>query len=389
MYKYLIKYLCLLTLFLFGCSTSSNQKVVTVDRIDTKLLEKRVNDLSDTITFIVNDTNRLHNGMDEIETSNKAIQQKIEGIEVTLQHLNEQIVRLTTAPKTADVIHLPGKEVIVKPPVSGIASDKFPDESEPDIQMEEGFQKGVEKTGRMVADGMQNDSQKSIQTDEGKSDITLIEQQSAIIDKNSVQIRIEDTPKGIQETIQISETKSDIILSKQETSVTGEQANVESVQGDIRETAQMSDVKSEVTPVKQDVATTNEMSGQARVENIQKDAEGTMQTIGSKSDVPLPKQEETAASEINEQAKRELFLKDNIARLAESEFSDKKGIRWNILSFEHKAHLTHVEVEPAPASLDYPRLKFIISFKNPEMPRVIGMLGLKGGQYILFSTKKW
>ncbi|HHT9111607.1 MAG TPA: hypothetical protein ACFYDZ_10690, partial [Candidatus Brocadiaceae bacterium] len=90
----------------------------------------------------------------------------------------------------------------------------------------------------------------------------------------------------------------------------------------------------------------------------------------------------------SEQTKRELFIKGNIARLAETEFPDNKGIQWNILGFEHKAHLTHVEAEPISATLAYPRFKFVVSFKNPETPRVIGLFCFKDGQYSLWSAKK-
>ena len=91
---------------------------------------------------------------------------------------------------------------------------------------------------------------------------------------------------------------------------------------------------------------------------------------------------------ISEQTKRELFVKDNIVRLAETEFPDNKGIQWNILGFEHNAHLTYVEVEPIPATVGYPRLKFVVSFKNPEMPRIIGIMCFKDGQYSMLSKKK-
>ncbi|MDO8142497.1 MAG: hypothetical protein Q6358_13435, partial [Candidatus Brocadiales bacterium] len=74
--------------------------------------------------------------------------------------------------------------------------------------------------------------------------------------------------------------------------------------------------------------------------------------------------------------------------LAEAAFPDNKGIQWNIISLEHKAHLSHVEVEPTPATVGYPRFKFVVSFKNPEMPRIIGTYCFKDGQYSLFSAKK-
>jgi len=113
--------------------------------------------------------------------------------------------------------------------------------------------------------------------------------------------------------------------------------------------------------------------------------EESKQISETKPDITPTKQEPAM---INEPSKRESYLRDNIVRLAEAEFPDNKGIQWNIISLEHKAHLTYVVVEPNPANLDYPRFKFAVSFKNPEMPRVIGTYCFKDGQFSLFSTKK-
>lgn len=132
---------------------------------------------------------------------------------------------------------------------------------------------------------------------------------------------------------------------------------------------------------------TEEM-GKSMAEDLQKGLQEMTQTGEVKPDIMPQKQETAATNEISEPAKREAFLKDNIVRLAETEFPNNKGIQWNILSFEHKAHLTYVEVEPAPATVGYPRFKFAVSFKNPETPRVIGTYCFKDGQYSLLSTRK-
>ncbi|MBE7447159.1 MAG: hypothetical protein HS132_18870 [Planctomycetia bacterium] len=93
-YTYLLAYLCIPMLFLFGCSTSFNKKVNK--KPDIRLLEKRIDDLSGKISLIIYDTNVLHNEMDEINTANKTIQEKIEGLEVTVSVLNEQVSSLHT-----------------------------------------------------------------------------------------------------------------------------------------------------------------------------------------------------------------------------------------------------------------------------------------------------
>ena len=232
-YKYLSKFMCLPILFLIGCSASLDHRVNRVESVDIKQYEKRIDDVSNKITLIVNDTNRLHNEMGEVKTFNKTFQQKMEGLEVTVSNLNERISSLNNSAKTPEVVQPSDEDTEVKPQLSIINTSKSSEAPESDIQ------------------------------------------------------------KTIQET-----------------------------------------------------------------------------TI------------------ISEQAKRELFVKNNIARLAEAEFPDNKETLWNILSFEHTAHLTCVKVEPTSATVGYPRLEFIISFEKPDIPRVIRILDFKDGKYSLISTKK-
>ena len=113
--KCVLKYMCFPMVFLVGCSTSSNQRVNRMDSVDNRLLEKRIDDLSGKINLIVNDANRLHNEMEEIKTSNKTIQQKIEGLEASISNLNEQILSLRTSAKTPDIAQPPAEETDVEP----------------------------------------------------------------------------------------------------------------------------------------------------------------------------------------------------------------------------------------------------------------------------------
>lgn len=232
-YKYLSAFMCLPMLLLAGCSASLDHRVNRVESVDIKQYEKRIDDVSNKITLIVNDTNRLHNEMGEVKAFNKTFQQKVEGLEVTVSNLNERISSLNTSAKTPEVVQPPDEGAEVKPQLSITNTSKSSEVPESDIQ------------------------------------------------------------KTIQET-----------------------------------------------------------------------------TI------------------ISEQAKRELFVKNNIVRLAEAEFPDNKETLWNILSFEHTAHLTCVKVEPTSATVGYPRLEFIISFEKPDTPRVIRILDFKDGKYSLISTKK-
>ena len=66
MNKYTIKYVWLPIVILSGCTASLQQRVDKADNADSKRLEKRIDDLSGTITLIVNDTNRLHNKMEDV-----------------------------------------------------------------------------------------------------------------------------------------------------------------------------------------------------------------------------------------------------------------------------------------------------------------------------------
>ncbi|MEK6621227.1 MAG: hypothetical protein AABZ13_01975, partial [Planctomycetota bacterium] len=120
----------------------------------------------------------------------------------------------------------------------------------------------------------------------------------------------------------------------------------------------------------------------------EKGSETAMQASEPKADAVPPKQDAAVANLLGEPRTREPYLKEAIGRLAEKVFPDNKGIRWNIISFDHKAHLTHTEAEPLQADLGYPRFKFVVSFKTPENPSIIGTYSLSNGQYTPYFPKK-
>ena len=134
MNKYIIKYVWLPILILSGCTASLQQRADKTDNADSKRLEKRIDDLSSTITLIVNDTNRLHNKMEEVNTSDKAIQQKMEGLEVTVRNLDERISSLSTSAKTLEIVQQPAGEIEVKPPLPVTDTSKPSEKPAPDIQ---------------------------------------------------------------------------------------------------------------------------------------------------------------------------------------------------------------------------------------------------------------
>jgi chromosome segregation ATPase len=110
MKKYFVTYSCILLLpiFLFGCSTTSNERLKDTDRRvseiskTTQTLEKRLDDLSRSVSLIVNDGNGLHNDMDDIKNRNNDIQKKIKEIETVIKNLDEHVCGLKANYKTTE-----------------------------------------------------------------------------------------------------------------------------------------------------------------------------------------------------------------------------------------------------------------------------------------------
>jgi hypothetical protein len=270
--------------------------------------------------------------MEAAKTPNKTTQQKIEGLEATVRDLNEQVASLNAPAKTPDIVQPPAAETDVKHQVPLTDSGKPFNKVDADQTM-------TSISGESMGEMTQGPGKA---TEEGP-DMGAEEMGKSMA---------EGMQKGPQEMTQTGEVQPDIMPQKQETAII------------------------------------SEANEQNKDQGIQKSTEEIAQASEAKPEITSQKQETAATNEISEPAKREAFLKDNIVRLAETEFPDNKGIQWNILSFEHKAHLTHVEVESTPATVGYPRFKFAVSFKNPETPRVIGIYCFKDGQYSLLSTRK-
>jgi chromosome segregation ATPase len=108
MKKYFVPYYLtfLLPILFFGCSTTSSERLKDTDRRvveiskTTQTLEKRLDDLSRSISLIVNDGNGLHNDMDDIKNCNNDIQQKIKEIETIIKNLDEHVCGLDANYKT-------------------------------------------------------------------------------------------------------------------------------------------------------------------------------------------------------------------------------------------------------------------------------------------------
>ena len=423
MNKYTIKYVWLPIVILSGCTASLQQRVDKADNADSKRLEKRIDDLSGTITLIVNDTNRLHNKMEAVTTSNKVIQQKIEGLEATVKNLDERIASLSTSAKTQGIDQPSVKETENKPTLPLTDTSNPSEKPDPDIQ------KTVHVEDQLaVAKGFWDAM--------NAKDIQVIRLYVTKESADKLQIKEKDTPGNCEVTfgnIKIEDDKTIIDTTMQTNEGTTEfQVQMQTIL--VKEDGQWK-VDADQTMMSMFGGAMGEMMnglgktlaegfkkgfeemGKSMAEGMQKGVEVMTQDSDAIPDAtPSPKSETTILDQtkkigleeskqisetepditptkqepamINEPSKRESYLRDNIVRLAEAEFPDNKGIQWNIISLEHKAHLTYVVVEPTPANLDYPRFKFTVSFKNPEMPRVIGTYCFKDGQFSLFSTKK-
>lgn len=96
----------LLPVLFFGCSISSSERLRDADcRVveiskTTQTLEKRLDDLSRSISLIVNDGNGLHNDMGNIKSCNNDILQKIKEIETIIKNLDEHVCGLEANYKT-------------------------------------------------------------------------------------------------------------------------------------------------------------------------------------------------------------------------------------------------------------------------------------------------
>ncbi len=108
MIRYTLASISLPIMLLLGCSTTSHERWENIDRrmVElaqiTKALEKRVDDLSRSISLIVNDGNFIHNELDTIRDNGKDIEQKIEETSIVTRNLDEKIRNLEIHYKTME-----------------------------------------------------------------------------------------------------------------------------------------------------------------------------------------------------------------------------------------------------------------------------------------------
>lgn len=337
MNKY-IPLLCIPLLPFIGCSTTPDTARYKADNAANQRLEKRIDDLSGTISLLVNDGNRLHSDLGEVKALTRDVQRKTDGLATSLRALEDRMDGIVSS--------LQEKAAAASPqPESNATPDQTPLTD---------FNKLLEKVisdVQQVVSSEKKDSAAGEQTKPSSPEgAPAIETKSAGTDKNeavqkeAVRLVVENTPNAPEEEKVV------------------EAPSIHSIP--------------QVLPEEK------------KVESIQKGSETAMQASEPKADVAPPKQDAAVANLLSEPRTREPYLKEAIGRLAEKVFPDNKGIRWNIISFDHKAHLTHTEAEPLQADLGYPRFKFVVSFKTPETPNIIGTYSFTNGQYTPYFPKK-
>lgn len=409
--KYFLRCVCFPMLFLFGCSTSFNKQAHNEHRVKSGLLEKRIDDLSGKINLVVTDANVLHNEMDATKTSNTIIQKKIDGLEAKIRDLNERITRLNTPINRTNATPLLTEPPIIsnvsvtdsKPTMTPASPVMDAGHTEDPLAVARGFwdamnASDIQTAGLYVTKEGRDTLQKKDTDATANRKVTFGEVRTEG-NKTSIETTIQPYPEATEPDIRMQtvlvkedgqwavdagrtmasmpggvmgETIQGVGTAKEAGAGVNTEEGAKATATAIQEMPQASDTQADTIPAKQEsTVVTTEIDKQSEVVGSQKDAGKTKQ-----------------AGEAGSPAQREAFLKENIARLAEAEFPDQKGLQWNILSFEHKAHLTYAEAEPTPSTLGYPRIKFAVSFKNPETPRVIGTYGFKDDQYSLLSTKK-
>ncbi|MEK7296539.1 MAG: hypothetical protein AAB069_01440, partial [Planctomycetota bacterium] len=90
MNKY-IPLLCIPLLPFLGCSTTPDTARYKADNAASQRLEKRIDDLSGTISLLVSDGNRLHNDLVEVKALTRDVQRKTDGLATSLRDLEERM----------------------------------------------------------------------------------------------------------------------------------------------------------------------------------------------------------------------------------------------------------------------------------------------------------
>ncbi len=108
MRKHIIISVLFISFSLFGCAANPNkartdmeQKVNESSRIN-RALEKRIDDLSVSVSLLVSDGNRIHNKIDDLASHIINSQQNLQKSSAAIQNIDERLNKLETGYKTLE-----------------------------------------------------------------------------------------------------------------------------------------------------------------------------------------------------------------------------------------------------------------------------------------------
>ena len=80
------------------------------------------------------------------------------------------------------------------------------------------------------------------------------------------------------------------------------------------------------------------------------------------------------------------LIRERIQAIGQDSFPDDTGVAWRVLAIEHKGEFAFVESEPVPATVGYPRFRFVLRQGATGDINVLGCYCLDGGKWSLLFT---
>ncbi len=88
-----------------------------------------------------------------------------------------------------------------------------------------------------------------------------------------------------------------------------------------------------------------------------------------------------------DQASREEWINANINEIGRESFPDNLEETWTVIDIQHDSDVSVVEAKATPATVGYPRFRFVMDFTNPTRPTNTACHVLKeGGWSLLFGS---
>ena len=89
-----------------------------------------------------------------------------------------------------------------------------------------------------------------------------------------------------------------------------------------------------------------------------------------------------------DQASREEWINANINEIGRESFPDNLEETWTVIDIQHDSDVSFVEAEATPATVGYPRFKFVMDFTDPTSPKTRACHVLeRGGWSLLFESE--